>query len=82
MQKMLSSTQEEVTRLEELMGSLRQTIENLKMQGSVEEAKFAAAIRKMEAEHQIEMEKKVSSCVTITSIYSFSQWRRCNEFEI
>nr|XP_039249982.1 uncharacterized protein LOC120327705 [Styela clava] len=60
LQKMLSTTQQEVTRLEDLMGSLRQTIDSLKMQGSVEETKYSAALRKMEAEHQIEMEKKVT----------------------
>lgn len=67
--KMLSSTQEEVTRLEELMGSLKQTIESLKLQSSVEEAKYVSALRKMAAEHEIGAEKRVSTISFAFSVY-------------
>ena len=58
-QSSLSSTQQEVTRLEKLTEAQRTELESMNTQIEVLEAKHQADIRKMEAEHKIDVERQV-----------------------
>ena len=59
MQDLFKDSQEEMERMKDVLEMQKQRMESMTVEASVMEAKHASAIRKMEAEYQINMERKV-----------------------
>lgn len=58
-QSALSSTEQEMTRLQSLLESQRGEVESMHTQAAVLEAKHRASLQKLEAEHRINVERQV-----------------------
>jgi len=79
MQNTFSSTLQETQRLEELLEAQRNELESMRTQTALTETKHTASIRKMEAEHKIDVERQVWTSGGRVLVNAQFAWRVCEE---